>query len=726
MNADVREVTRGGREYLVFPVIALREMVIDYPENGTRELLARERLHQSKELWAGTPLTFVHPENDQKTADKPESFTREVIGQVFKPEIIDDEKLKVQAWLDVEKARDLGGLAGQVVEKLRSGENLSVSAGYATIDDTFVDGEHDGEKYNVEQGTILPDHVAVFPSDEFQARCDWEDGCGAPRANYIQAPSDVTLNALEDGDWVQWDWSGGTAYGRVVETVEDGCRSVSGNERCADANSDETVVVVAHYSESGEDQNQRVVKYERNLDPWSGPKENFHENAELCLCLEPEPIDTDQMVTNVEVNGEEIDLTPPEDVQEVAQDFLDAHEEGLIPDSCGTSDTDSTGYQRAQQLASGEELSVSDITAAGSGMYGWFQRHGAQGNQQVEGEPADDESKREHKYSDCGYAAWRAWGGDFAKEWVNEVYQQIKQAQNDSKDNAMTDDTDEDPATLFQKLADVFKASEPEQARANSASESPDGSGDDPTATDSDGEADDPPSDTKTDSSGEAQTTNEDSETGTGDMADSDTDQKVNQETLTVEDLAKHTLFSVETLESMDEDMLKQLEQEVIQELLGSGGSGGGEASSEGEPAQNAQENTEDDTVTDTETNENYVTEEQLDDRLDDFEERVTNSIGETVEEKLDEFSEQKENAEKRAKQARIVANAIDGMSVEAAKELPDDELASLAEKHGGGQRANMAAIPGEMNRNFEETDSAEYEDYPAGRSDWERRNGGE
>jgi hypothetical protein len=186
MDAEAETVTRNGREYLVFPVIAAREMVLDYPEYNTKELLSSQRLRESSDMWAGTPLTYIHPENPTRTADLASEYTETVIGQAYDPQLIDNEKLRVQAWIDIEKARDIGGLASDVVDLLQSDEDVSVSAGYATIDDDQSGGKHNGQSYDIEQGYIIPDHIAIFPSDEFQARCSWEDGCGAPRANARQ------------------------------------------------------------------------------------------------------------------------------------------------------------------------------------------------------------------------------------------------------------------------------------------------------------------------------------------------------------------------------------------------------------------------------------------------------------------------------------------------------------------------------------------------------------
>lgn len=192
---DVRRVTEEGREYLVFPIVTAREMVLNYPENGTKELLPADSLRETVDMWAGTPLTYMHPENQQKTAAVPEAYTKETIGQVHNPAIVGGEKLRVEGWLDVEKANAIGGLAQEVVNKLKRGDEVATSPGYRTLGDQRVNGTHDGEEYDLEQGTVIPNHVAIFPDDAFNARCPPGEGCAAPRANATPADSDAAPGA---------------------------------------------------------------------------------------------------------------------------------------------------------------------------------------------------------------------------------------------------------------------------------------------------------------------------------------------------------------------------------------------------------------------------------------------------------------------------------------------------------------------------------------------------
>lgn len=189
-SSDVQTVQRKGREYLQFPMVPLTEMVYDYPENGTKEYLPAKHIRETAGLWDGTLLTYVHPENRNRTVRDPDAFMGSVIGAFHDPSVVDGgEKLRGNGLIDVEKAKALGGTAAELVDLLQRGEEVSVSAGYSTAGDTDESrsGRFDGEQYAEVQGPPLPDHIAIFPSDsKVQARCSPEDGCAAPRANAYQ------------------------------------------------------------------------------------------------------------------------------------------------------------------------------------------------------------------------------------------------------------------------------------------------------------------------------------------------------------------------------------------------------------------------------------------------------------------------------------------------------------------------------------------------------------
>ena len=181
---------RDGREYLTFPVVPLRELVYEYPEHGTSEYLPADALQETVDAWNGTPIVPRHPTNRRQSAVDPDVYMESVIGELHDVELIENgTAIAGTAYVDVEKAQAAGELASDVVDRLLEGETLAVSAGYGVLEERRENGLHDGESYDLVQGPPVPDHVAVFPNDEFRARCTPADGC---RAN----ATDSRLNAL--------------------------------------------------------------------------------------------------------------------------------------------------------------------------------------------------------------------------------------------------------------------------------------------------------------------------------------------------------------------------------------------------------------------------------------------------------------------------------------------------------------------------------------------------
>lgn len=551
-------------------------------------------------MWAGESITFVHPENAEITADDPEAYTGSVIGQVHEPEIIEGSKLRVMGWVDVAKAQSIGGLAKDVVSKLRNGEQLSVSAGYATIGDEFTEGTFEGEEYDVIQGHIIPDHVAIFPSDEFNARCSREDGCAAPRANYM-----VKSNYRE-GQYIQWSYGDGEGHGQIIERVtEPGtCRSVDGNERCADE--DTNVLVIGHLSEDGEDQNQRVVKLEDqdNISAWNAPS------------------DADTVRANTKCSPG--------------------------PCSCGlhTNAKDNTIMEEIddEQAAT---LGRRVLNALGVGNNA---NASTEGMEQPEGDDSDTTE-----------------GDDTS---ASEDESETTEVSDDDVPEPEDDETVTDEE-VTEESSDEEDVSESEESGDN---RHPDDE------------------DTSTEAEDEDEPTNETDTT----MPD----------VLSIEEIAAKSAFGIATLQEWDEQQLLALEQTILEndpalreEKEESGGSGGEDMpEQEGEPNADGgmKENSEDDSQ--------YVT-------TDEFSELKT-----MVEDAIN-----KQNSEETERKARAVANNVEGMTEDAAKELDTDALNALYEEHGQNN-ANYGGVPGEVDRT-PKANNEDIEDMPAGgRSNWEQR----
>jgi len=177
-----------GRDYLVAPVVALVEGVV----NG--EFVSAEELSRYVDSWNGIPLPIGHPMDGDIpiSANNPELANYHV-GKFYNAHC-DGTRLRGEMWLDVEKAKAMGGEALEVLQRLTDGKPLEVSTAY--FRDLVPEPGKYGEKdYMGVQKNLRPDHLALLPSDI--GACSWVDGCGGPRVNN---PCEVESEADEDSE----------------------------------------------------------------------------------------------------------------------------------------------------------------------------------------------------------------------------------------------------------------------------------------------------------------------------------------------------------------------------------------------------------------------------------------------------------------------------------------------------------------------------------------------
>lgn len=162
--------TKGGREYLVVPVVMMVEGV--HSGSGGPILHLQDNFSQNPSDWNGVPLTAGHPVQNNEyvtvTSVDPDQW---VVGFVDNARV-EDGKLKADAWIDRQRAIAINP---EVVNYITEGKKLEVSTGAATRD-VETQGEHNGEQYNAITLEYRPDHLALLPGD--QGACSWRDGCG--------------------------------------------------------------------------------------------------------------------------------------------------------------------------------------------------------------------------------------------------------------------------------------------------------------------------------------------------------------------------------------------------------------------------------------------------------------------------------------------------------------------------------------------------------------------
>lgn len=180
-TGDTRTETFQGREYLVVPVIALVEGVLQAMNAPTPELALASEFGKVPESWNGRPIVMNHPiiDNSPVSANSPSVLEEYQFGYMFNT-VLEDSKLKTEAWLDVARVAELGGEVESTVARIQSGEDVEVSTGLFCATEP-TKGRFNSREYKAIWRNVLPDHLA-FLSEGVLGACSGEDGCGV-RAN---------------------------------------------------------------------------------------------------------------------------------------------------------------------------------------------------------------------------------------------------------------------------------------------------------------------------------------------------------------------------------------------------------------------------------------------------------------------------------------------------------------------------------------------------------------
>lgn len=186
----VRTETFAGREWLVAPVVAVREMVLGRGNNA--ELLTASAIEQSvrRQLWEGKPVTIGHPIEDGQweSAGTLAQQQKRGIG-TFQNARFSAGKLKGEVWIDIALA-ETKELGREILRRLENQQMIEVSTGYwATV--AKQSGSFNNVSYNSVQLDLTPDHLALLPNAV--GKCSLQDGCGIPRINSegnVETPDD--------------------------------------------------------------------------------------------------------------------------------------------------------------------------------------------------------------------------------------------------------------------------------------------------------------------------------------------------------------------------------------------------------------------------------------------------------------------------------------------------------------------------------------------------------
>lgn len=183
-DVEIRTETLMGREYSVVPVIAMVEGVRFGATQSSAELGLAHEFGENPLLWNNRPLVLNHPQDEDgnfiSANQAPEVLEQYAFGFTLNS-YVDDKKLKLEAWIDVDRVESLGGDFQDVYDRIIAQEEddtVEVSVGFFT-DVEEKKGTFKGQSYTGIWRNIRPDHLAILPNST--GACSVEDGCGIPR-----------------------------------------------------------------------------------------------------------------------------------------------------------------------------------------------------------------------------------------------------------------------------------------------------------------------------------------------------------------------------------------------------------------------------------------------------------------------------------------------------------------------------------------------------------------
>jgi len=186
-GSSLRSASFEGRTHLIVPVVAMVGDSVVHPANSkTAELVLSSELAIAPAGWNGRPVVPDHITSSagvygDGSANDPEILENFCFGKVFNSRFDrSDNRLKMDAWLDIAKAESLGGDPLSVIRRLQAGEMVEVSV-CAFIITEPKSGIKSGKVYSGIWRRITPDHLAMLPKS-MQGACSINAGCGAPRS----------------------------------------------------------------------------------------------------------------------------------------------------------------------------------------------------------------------------------------------------------------------------------------------------------------------------------------------------------------------------------------------------------------------------------------------------------------------------------------------------------------------------------------------------------------
>lgn len=165
---QIKRVSHDGGEYVVIPVV----MIVDGVLNDA--LVTHEEYGKMPEAWNDKPVTIGHPQvnGEYVSAGSPDIIEKSAIGRVYNARV-SEGKLIAEIWACAAKAERIGRT--ELLAVLEAGVTSEVSTGYFSKRED-AQGEYNGKPYLHIDRDLIPDHLAILPTEE--GACSVKDGCG--------------------------------------------------------------------------------------------------------------------------------------------------------------------------------------------------------------------------------------------------------------------------------------------------------------------------------------------------------------------------------------------------------------------------------------------------------------------------------------------------------------------------------------------------------------------
>ncbi|TXH42038.1 MAG: DUF2213 domain-containing protein [Desulfurellales bacterium] len=190
VDGTLRQEVLDGNDYLVVPVVALVEGVIQGMTASGPELALAGEFAKFPTGWDGRPVVMNHPVDVNGlpvSANSPGTLKEYQIGTLFNSRLA-GSKLITEAWVNITRAEELNSDSAEILKMLQSGDMIEVSTGYFA-DSEDASGVYNNKEYIAIQRNIVPDHLAFLSVGSIGA-CSNDAGCGAPRINHTLKTQD--------------------------------------------------------------------------------------------------------------------------------------------------------------------------------------------------------------------------------------------------------------------------------------------------------------------------------------------------------------------------------------------------------------------------------------------------------------------------------------------------------------------------------------------------------